>query len=217
MKISKRLLNFAYVWRKLQQQWFQYRNPDAPWLTEQAVILLSTWLRESDIGIEWGSGRSTLWFASRVSKISSVESDLTWYEKVQGQLERSGLTEKVDYRDVPVGIKDSEPPRKNPYSDVADEFHDGSLDFALIDGKVRLACVERVMPKLKSGGLLILDNAERYVPNRVMGKHSTVINGMASPRDAHWDATLTQLDSWRAILSSNGIWDTRFWIKPETR
>lgn len=58
MKISKRLLNFAYVWRKLQQQWFQYRNPDAPWLTEQAVILLSTWLRESDIGIEWGSGEA---------------------------------------------------------------------------------------------------------------------------------------------------------------
>ena len=35
------------------------RYPDHPWLTKQSVSLLSTMLSSQDVGVEFGSGRST--------------------------------------------------------------------------------------------------------------------------------------------------------------
>jgi hypothetical protein len=46
-------------------------HPDVPWLTRQAVEILEDWLKPGYVGLEWGSGRSTLWFARRVSHLTS--------------------------------------------------------------------------------------------------------------------------------------------------
>ena len=50
--------------------WFVYerRNMDKPWLTPRAVELLSELILPTDTGIEWGSGRSTAWFAKRLKQ-----------------------------------------------------------------------------------------------------------------------------------------------------
>ena len=37
-------------------------------------------------------------------------------------------------------------PLAHPYAAVADEFSDEALDFALVDGQMRLRCVERSYP-----------------------------------------------------------------------
>lgn len=54
---------------------FQRRHPDAPGLSPEAVSLLSTLLEPTHAGLEWGSGRSTIWFARRVAELVSVEHD----------------------------------------------------------------------------------------------------------------------------------------------
>ena len=71
---------------------YQRRHPDHPWLTKSANSILSSYLKDSDIGLEFGSGRSTLWFAQRVSALTSVEHDPLWYSKVSEMLKGNGIS-----------------------------------------------------------------------------------------------------------------------------
>jgi hypothetical protein len=70
----------AYFFKRLDQMWFAKAHPDAPWLAKSAILLLDSYLKPGDIGFEWGSGRSTLWFAQRVAHLYSVEDNRDWYE-----------------------------------------------------------------------------------------------------------------------------------------
>ena len=99
------------------------------------------------------------------------------------------------------------------YEGVAGTIPHNSLDFALVDGRRRLACTKMVLPKIKPGGILILDNAERYIANRIMGSHSTAIS-QREQDDPEWKPVVEELALWRAILTTNRIWDTRIWVKP---
>lgn len=203
-----------YFIRRVGQILYQRKHPDAPWLTPAAVLLLSEWLKPGDAGLEWGSGRSTLWFAKRVKRLTSIEQDSAWFERVGMLLRDQGLQAKVDYRYIECTLKEFDEPEAHPYADVAQEFEDGSLDFALVDGGIRFPCMRQVLPKLKPGGLLVLDNANRYVPNLVDGKHTTVHEPRSQTLSSKWKVLLEELGSWRAIHTSDGIWDTRFWVKP---
>jgi putative heme iron utilization protein len=51
----------------------EFLHPNWPWLTKEAILLLERLLRPDDIGLEFGSGRSTIWFAERVEKLISIE------------------------------------------------------------------------------------------------------------------------------------------------
>jgi hypothetical protein len=54
-----------YVYHRTRQLFYERAHPADPWLTPAAIGLLSTLLRPADTGVEFGSGRSTLWFAAR--------------------------------------------------------------------------------------------------------------------------------------------------------
>jgi predicted O-methyltransferase YrrM len=68
----------------------------------------------------------------------------------------------------------------------------GSHDAAIVDGRLRVKCCERAMQALKSGGILLLDNAERK----------------------QYQKARTMLAHWSVIETNNGIWHTNIWIKP---
>lgn len=204
----------SYVIRRLAQKRFVRRMPDAPWLTESAVLLLSEWLKPTDTGLEWGSGRSTIWIGRRVARVLSVEHDEAWYREITMRLDSHGIAERIDYRFVDCPHTDTDEPDDHPYAAVADEVADASLDFALVDGRIRLTCLRRALPKLKPGGLLILDNANRYVPNRFGDGFATVHIPREKPLSDNWRRTLESLRDWRWLNCSDGIWDTRMWIKP---
>ena len=129
-------------------------------------------------------------------------------------LDRSPVRSKVDLRFVACEENECDEPKSaHPYSGVAIEFPDESLDFALVDGMIRISCMEVVLDQIKPGGLLILDNANRYVPNPFGKGHTTIHEARKAPRSPRWQAILSRLESWRAIHTTDGIWDTRFWIK----
>jgi SAM-dependent methyltransferase len=204
----------AYLIPRLRQMFFVRRHPDTPWLTESGIRLLDSWLRPTDIGIEWGSGRSTAWLAKHVAHMTSVEDSSDWHSIVQQQLSRNGVASKVDYRFVPCEHREVDEPESHPYASVADEFADHSLDFALIDGNIRALCMAKILPKLKPGGLLILDNANRYIPNQSLGGPATAHEPRTEYKSAKWRLLAESLQNWRAILTTDSIWDTRFWVKP---
>jgi hypothetical protein len=211
----KKLLNLPYWFAKGKIWFFQSRFPESPWLTESSVLLLDTYLNQDDIGIEWGSGRSTVWFAERVKKLISIESDKQWYDSVNKNLKEKHVEQKVTYFYIPVSIPQNNAPESHPYADVIETgVNDESLDFALVDGKIRITCMEKVIRKIKPGGILILDNAERFIPNKIMKKHATFVDQRERCPNKRWENVLTELQGWREIFTTNNVWDTRLWIKP---
>ena len=167
----KTLTTPRYGLAKLNRWVFERRFPNVPWLAESAVYLLDSWLRPTDRGIEWGAGRSTIWLASRIGHLTSVESNRQWYKHTQRLLRDKGIQEKVDLRFIPVDdVNDVHAPNFHSYTAVVEDIPDESLDFALVDGiKLRVLCMERVIPKIKPAGLLVLDNADRFFTNMVKG------------------------------------------------
>lgn len=53
------------------------------------------------------------------------------------------------------------------YVTFIDRFPDHSFDIVMIDGRARTSCIKHAAPKIKKGGLLIVDNADRsyYLKN----------------------------------------------------
>jgi predicted O-methyltransferase YrrM len=200
-----------YVSDRLAQMSFQRRNPTAPWIAATMVTILDQWLRPSDSGIEWGSGRSTLWLAQRVGSLHSIEENAGWHARVTELLDGGGLRGKVDLQHLPIGDEDSS---VAPYVIAANRFQSGSLDFALVDGALRDHCASAAIRLLKPGGILIIDNVERYLPQkrptRSPGARS-VADGYCSPL---WADIGGKLSSWRSIWATDGVSDTALWVKP---
>jgi len=78
-----------YVYDRLAVLIDERKNPDHPWLTADMVRILETWLKPTDVGLEFGSGRSTIWFANRLKKLTSVEHNKEWYRKVSDMLAKT--------------------------------------------------------------------------------------------------------------------------------
>lgn len=213
-----------YIYDRAFDIWYQKRHPNHPWLTPQAIAIMQCWLKSTDKGIEWGTGRSTVWFAERIEQIVSIEHDPVWYEKTALQLKKKGIANKVDYRLLPVMDGSPPPPihphedyiaipKNYPYSDVVNVYPDEFFDFALVDGKIRHVCMDRVLPKLRPGGMLILDNSERYVPHDSPGTYYAKVKREAVAHE-EWKGLLARVKHWRTIVTTNGVSCTRIWIKP---
>lgn len=112
--------------------------------------------------LEFGSGRSTSWFARRVGQVASIEHSSQWFARVQADLSRERLS-NVDLRLIPLDHNETAPEQEhyNPlpnYVGILGEFDDESLDLVVVDGHYRTTCIRTCPPKLKQGGLLLVDD-----------------------------------------------------------
>lgn len=98
--------------------------------------------------VEFGSGRSTPWFAARCGWLLSIEDDPVWYARVERWLGSGAEHVRHELRAGP-----------RAYTDLSD-VRDGSVDFALVDGRWRDSCVAAVVPKIRPGGAVYLDNSD---------------------------------------------------------
>lgn len=169
-------------------------HPDDPWWTAQAVALLDSLLRRTDHCFEWGSGRSTAWLAQRTASVVSVEHDPAWHREMAPKL--AGLPATVHL--VPA----EEQAYVAPIDDQAD------LDLVVVDGLFRDACTDAALDRLRPGGLLVIDNVERHLPN---SSHSPESIGRDHEND-RWRGIDERLGSWRRIWTSNGVRDTAIFI-----
>ena len=83
MKFHKDLLSPEWVAARIRVARFRKRYEFAPNLATSCVQFFESWLRPTDAVLEYGSGSSTPWFASRVNELVSVENDKVWYERVK--------------------------------------------------------------------------------------------------------------------------------------
>lgn len=128
-------------------------RPCQPMISYRAQRLLAGRLKADSIVVEFGSGMSTPWLAARCGRLVSFEDHPGWAERVQAMLSQRGLT-NVDYRVRP----------PDAFADLAD-LAEGCVDLALIDGTDREGCARAVLPKMRVGGVLYLDNSDKDMTN----------------------------------------------------
>lgn len=162
-----------------------------PWLTESAIEFLKEFFEQKPNAtvLEFGSGASTLWIAERTTNLYSVENCAGWYNKITNLLS-NGNYNKVDYL-----LKET------PYYNVCDQFPDNFFDLVIVDGRNRKGCIAHSIPKLKPGGILMLDNAERRYYHPVF----SLMEGWE-----HFSAEQTKPDKFGFWYAG---WKTDWWIK----
>lgn len=199
-----------YIKNRVEVFFYEKEKPDDPWLTRSANEMLDSWLTKSDVGVEFGSGRSTIWFAKRVGQLISVEHNDEWARHVRRVLSEQNL-ENVDYRRFSESVGDDRG-FDSEYLGVIDEVDEGSLDFCVVDGVYRELCALKVLEKIRPGGLLIIDDANRYFPSDSYSPNSR--RAADGPKGRVWQEVAQQVSSWRKIWTSSGVTDTALFFKP---
>ena len=128
---------------------------ELPWLTQKANEYLSKYLQKNHTGLEFGSGRSTIWFSKKVKYITSIEHNQEWYSKVKEKLIQKNV-HNLNYIQSDHSLES--------YTSIFENIPDNSLDFVLVDGIHRLECAIKSITKIKEKGILIIDNINRYIP-----------------------------------------------------
>ena len=176
--------------RKHLLTWLRSFEPDAlldqrlPWIVFGATDFLEDYLNRERLhgrplrGFEYGSGGSTLFWLAFGATVVSIEHDPQWYARLRQRLDAAS---PVDYRLVlpepgeadshGADIADPDSYRSEDasfrgytfcnYVSQIDSFPGGHFDVILIDGRARPACIQHSVDKVRPGGLLVLDNADR--------------------------------------------------------
>ncbi|RWO01694.1 hypothetical protein [Mesorhizobium sp.] len=117
----------------------------------------------------------------------------------------------VDYRLVKKGMDDQKSLGER-YVAAAGELGPGSVDIVLVDGIFRSECAILAVNVLSRGGVLILDNVNRYLPSNSRAPDSIALDG--KPVDDNWRKFAGLTSGWRRIWTTNGLTDTAFLFKP---
>lgn len=136
---------------------------ELPWFSYAAIDFLDSYLKPHMTVCEYGSGGSTLFFAERCAMVTSIENDRDWHELVTQRLREkmiSNATVKLcpfDFKS-PVGFE---------YSQYLHAIPDEKMDVIVIDGseewtQVRPICFQKAEPRIKPGGIIVVDDSWRY-------------------------------------------------------
>ena len=118
-----------------------------PWMNYGAINFLEDRL-SSDLDIfEYGSGNSTIFFASLVNSVTSLECDHGWYEYVKGI-----LPDNASVVFCPIG---------DPAYVGAIAEQDKKFDVVIVDAEERVKCMLNAPEFLTDRGVIILDDAAR--------------------------------------------------------
>ena len=155
-----------------------YKDPEKyrglPSMSIRAISVMDLYLIPSMEVFEWGSGGSTRFFRDRAHTVYTIEHDQVWFEKIKTAIEYWGLDLEGECAWLSLIEPIDEP---NPeyatakegfagwsfekYAKAIDEYPDEHFDLISVDGRSRSACMRHAYPKLKKGGLLVLDDANR--------------------------------------------------------
>lgn len=114
----------------------------APWLMPAVIEWLARTVRPTDTVLETGAGGSTVFFCARAAHTICYEHTSEWAAKISA----SNLTMRHWPSYPTAGLQpETLPP----------------IDLAFIDGRGRVRSVLDVLPHIKPGGWLVLDDSDR--------------------------------------------------------
>jgi len=119
-----------------------------PWMNYQIVTLLENRLRSDFHLFEFGSGFSTVFYASLVKSVTSVECNQNWFQKI-----RKTIPENVE---LVFKNKDIDGQYCRVISEAQKEF-----DVVIVDGRDRVNCIKQAIEALSPRGVILLDDSQR--------------------------------------------------------
>jgi hypothetical protein len=181
------LLQVYPRWARSMKPSASSMRDELPWMTFSAIDHLQHFVSPEMQVFEYGGGGSTLFFAKQVKSVITVEHDVDWGCRLEKHIAQLGHR-NVALRRVPAmapndRLMDGDPADPDSYlsSDAnfrgmsfeayvrqIDEFPDHSFDIISIDGRARPACLKHALRKVKSDGLIVLDNSDRAEYRRAM-------------------------------------------------
>ncbi len=118
-----------------------------PWYTYPAIEYIKQLDFSDKVVFEYGCGNSTLYWSSVAQHVVSVEDDPAWYERMANVINQNTeihlATTKVAY--------------------VSEILQHDLFDVIVVDGSHRYSCAQLAVTRLKPGGMIILDNSDRFV------------------------------------------------------
>lgn len=167
------------LWRKFRVSSKSTLDFRTPWLVFDVINFLKKWLQKDMVVYEYGSGGSSLFISDRVKTIYSIEHDEAWFNNVQEVMKKEGI-KNIEYRlhTPEAQVADSSVDCSNPhyylscmgefkdlnfekYVKSIDGFPNQHFDLVIVDGRSRPSCILHSMQKVKPGGILLVDNADR--------------------------------------------------------
>ena len=139
-------LDYGYFRSVVTETCADAHGQPIPWYTYPSIEYLSQFDFSAKRVFEYGSGQSTLFWASRAKNVHSVEHNPSWYHKLSPS--------------TPANCTLVLRPDPAEYCRAILEFPE-KFDVIVIDGylKGRLDCAKVAAPCLAPGGLIILDNS----------------------------------------------------------
>lgn len=175
----RQIWSYQNAWGESFQQGRNSIADELPWVNFLAIDFLKKYLRPDFKVFEFGGGGSTLFFCKNTAEVVTVEDHAEWfktltetvaakgYKNWRGFFVSSELTNDPRPRahDNPADFKSSVRGLENrsfeKYARTIDQFAAEYFDLILVDGRARPSCIEQAIPRLKKGGLLVVDNTER--------------------------------------------------------
>lgn len=125
------------------------RGRPIPWYCLAAIDFLQALDFSDDSVLEFGSGQSTLWWASKASTVVAIEESPAWYSYVQGHI--------VSTPNATVLLEsDLQRHARLPLT------LDRSFDVVAIDGGDRAECAASALKVIRPTGIIIVDNSEGF-------------------------------------------------------
>ena len=145
-----------------------------PWMEEDEINFLSSFLNSNDTMLEWGCGGSTLYFSKIVKEYYSIEHTKDWYEKIKNYPKnKENVFMHYVPSDVPRKLKFG-PSQRHEFVTYINhvDLLGKKFDKVLIDGRARQWCAEKVLKYLKDDAVVFLHDFER--PGRE--RYNSVLN-----------------------------------------
>ncbi len=193
--VPKRYWRPSYFADRLRLLRWQRANPQAPWLAPESIAFIEQWLSPSDTVVEFGAGRSTTWFATRVKRVVSIEHHKDWFGRVASELSQANINNV----DLILGSPAS--------ADYLKQLSDLDVrpTVVLVDGRDRSECAKWALENIEDDGLIIIDNVERYLASDSRGPESI---GRDKPLSPEWEQFENAIRHNRQAWYDCGIWST---------
>jgi len=142
------LYNIGWLNSMLSGKIVDRQNNPLPWVTYPFINFIGNRLKNDMDVFEFGSGNSTIYYASKVRSITTVENDGQWYNKIKNALPTNA---HLYYAKLEKGAD---------YSNYALTTN-AKYDLIIVDGRDRVNCCMNNLESLKPSGVIVLDDSER--------------------------------------------------------
>ena len=147
---------------------FNQRSPielKLPWWSYDAIYYVNKSTYESCF--EWGSGGSTLFLAKKCKRITTIENDIQWHNKLKKELKKNHF-ENVNLLYKETNLDNPDSFQNSAYLNSLNK----NYDLIVIDGEdnfgpdstwsARVLCFERAQCYINPSGIIIVDDSWRY-------------------------------------------------------